>query len=90
MSGLILTISWQYALGFTGMGLLVLAWVPQTLATLRSRRCPLDTKFIILYVLASTLLTIYALIIGDVVFTVLNLLAALQSAINLFVKLRWG
>ncbi|AHL22000.1 hypothetical protein [Thermococcus nautili] len=75
-------------IGLLGMLLLVSAWVPQTLETIRTRKCPLNMQFIIIYVTASTLLTIYSYIIGDWIFFALNFLAALQSAINLVVKLR--
>jgi len=74
-------------IGLLGMLLLVSAWVPQTLETIRTRRCPLNMKFIVIYVTASTLLTVYSYIIGDWIFFALNFLAALQSAINLAVKL---
>jgi len=74
-------------IGLTGMIILVSSWVPQTIETLRTKNCPLNLNFIILYTLSSLLLTIYSILIKDIVFTILNLLAFLQSAINLLVKI---
>ncbi len=75
-------------IGLIGMLLLVSSWVPQTWETIRTRKCPLNMQFILIYVTASTLLTIYSYLIGDWIFFALNFLAALQSAINLVVKLK--
>jgi MtN3 and saliva related transmembrane protein len=74
-------------IGLLGMLLLVSSWLPQTVETLRKRHCPLNLEFIIIYVAAASLLTIYSYIIGDWIFFTLNFLSALQSAINLVVKL---
>ncbi|WP_297463580.1 PQ-loop domain-containing transporter [Thermococcus sp.] len=74
-------------IGLIGMLLLVGSWIPQTLETIRTRHCPLNLQFIVIYVTASTLLTLYAYFQRDWIFFVLNFLAALQSAVNLVVKL---
>lgn len=73
--------------GLIGMLLLVGSWVPQTVETLRKRHCPLNLEFILIYVMAASLLTVYSYIIGDWIFFTLNFLSALQSSINLSVKL---
>lgn len=79
------------ALGLIGMLLLVGSWIPQTWETIKTRSCPLNLKFILVYFTASTLLTIYAYLPPrDWIFTALNGLAALQSGINLYIKLRYG
>ena len=74
-------------IGLLGMLLLVSAWVPQTLETIRTRRCPLNLEFVIIYVAAASLLTGYSYLVGDWIFFTLNFLSALQSAINLAIKL---
>ncbi|WP_456423890.1 hypothetical protein [Thermococcus sp.] len=74
-------------IGLAGMLLLVGSWIPQTVETIRTRHCPLNLQFIVIYVTASTLLTLYAYFQRDWIFFALNFLAALQSAINLVVKL---
>ncbi|KPU63902.1 membrane protein [Thermococcus sp. EP1] len=77
------------AVGLIGMLLLVSSWIPQTLETIKNKKCPLNLEFIMVYVTASTLLTIYSYLIGDIVFLTLNSLAAFQSGINLYIKLRY-
>ena len=74
-------------IGLLGMLLLVSSWLPQTIETVRKRHCPLNLKFIVIYVAAASLLTVYSYIIGDWIFFTLNFLSALQSAINLVIKL---
>ncbi|QDA31158.1 hypothetical protein FH039_05490 [Thermococcus indicus] len=74
-------------IGLIGMLLLVGSWVPQTVETLRTKHCPLNLEFIIIYVAAASMLTVYSYIIGDWIFFTLNFLSAFQSAINLAVKL---
>ncbi len=73
-------------IGLTGMLLLVGSWIPQTWETIKTRHCPLNLQFIVIYVTASTLLTLYAYFQRDWIFFALNFLAALQSAVNLVVK----
>ena len=74
-------------IGLLGMLLLVGSWIPQTVETIKTRHCPLNMKFILIYVTAASLLTAYSYIIGDWIFFTLNFLSAFQSAINLVVKL---
>ncbi|MCX7972660.1 MAG: hypothetical protein N2657_05570 [bacterium] len=64
--------------------------MPQTIETIKTGKCPLNLNFIILYTTSSLLLTLYSLLIKDIVFTILNLLAFVQSSINLVIKLRNG
>ncbi len=73
-------------IGLTGMIILVSSWLPQTIETIKTRNCPLNVNFILLYTFSSLLLTIYSILIKDIVFTILNFLAFLQSFINLIVK----
>jgi MtN3 and saliva related transmembrane protein len=79
--------SYILILGLVGMIILVSSWIPQTIETLKTKKCPLNLKFILLYTISSLLLTIYSMLIKDVVFTILNFLAFSQSLINLVVKL---
>jgi MtN3 and saliva related transmembrane protein len=74
-------------IGLLGMLLLVGSWIPQTVETIRTKHCPLNLKFIIIYVTAASLLTVYSYLIGDWIFFTLNFLSAFQSGINLLVKL---
>ena len=82
---------WVEMVGLLGMLMLVGSWIPQTAETLKTKKCPLNMKFILIYFTASTPLTIYAYLPPrDWIFTALNGLAALQSGINLYVKLRYA
>jgi len=74
-------------IGLLGMIILVGSWIPQTLETIKSKKCPLNINFILLYTFSSLLLTIYSLLIKDLIFLILNFLAFLQSFINLYIKL---
>ncbi|RKX50217.1 MAG: hypothetical protein DRP38_01555 [Thermotogae bacterium] len=75
--------------GLIGMLLLVSSWIPQTWETIKNKKCPLNLEFVLVYIVGSTLLAIYSYLIGDWVFLTLNSLAALQSGVNLYVKLRY-
>ncbi len=72
--------------GLLGMVLLVGSWIPQTVETIRSRKCPMNLGFIVVYVIAAILLTVYSYMRRDWIFFTLNFLAALQSSVNMVVK----
>lgn len=63
---------------------IVACWVPQTYDVLKTGRVNMKLSFLILYLIGSIALTIYAL--DDVIFLTLNLLVALGSAINLYYR----
>ena len=79
-----LSIEW---VGWIGLSLLLLAWVPQTIETIKDGRYMGNLGFIILYVVASGTLATYAFLIDDAVFMTLNIFLTLGSATNLFYKL---
>ena len=74
-------------LGWIGFGILVAAWIPQTLETIRMRKTHLNMAFIIMYFSSSLLLTIYSVLQSDTVFMALNGLLTLGSGINMYFKL---
>jgi len=74
-------------IGWLGFGILVGAWVPQTLETIRDGFCAANLLFIIMYVTSSLLLSIYAYINGDAVFMSLNGMLTIGSGINLYYKI---
>lgn len=74
-------------LGWAGFAILVGAWVPQTLETIRQGYTGTNLAFIVMYVTASLLLTIYAILINDYVFIALNGMLTVGSGINLYYKL---
>lgn len=74
-------------LGWIGFTILVSAWIPQTLETIRQGYTTTNLAFIIMYVTASLLLTVYSVLIVDYVFIALNGLITIGSGINLYYKL---
>ena len=64
-------------IGIAGMVLIVLGWI------VALRDTPPPPSLSGLYAVGSMLLTIYAVVIRDIIFTILNLLAFVFSAINL-------
>lgn len=74
-------------LGWIGFGLLVMAWVPQTRETIKAGYTRTNLVFILLYVTASLILTIYSILIDDAVFMALNGTLTIGSSINLYYKL---
>jgi len=73
-------------LGLAGLTLLVLAWIPQTVETVRRRHSGLVWQFDALYAAGSLVLAYYSLLINDLVFTLLNSLAAYMALIGLYYK----
>ncbi|MFH0835093.1 MAG: lipid-A-disaccharide synthase N-terminal domain-containing protein [Candidatus Micrarchaeota archaeon] len=78
---------WQLA-GVAGMALVVVAWIPETLETIRKGRADVPLAFAAIYGVGSALLLAYALAINDFVFSLLNGAALLAALINLFYCLR--
>jgi lipid-A-disaccharide synthase-like uncharacterized protein len=74
-------------IGYIGLGAIAVCWVPQSLETIRAGRCSVNLLFLILTVLGSICLTLYAIEKADMVFSVLNTLTALGGLINLYYKL---
>jgi lipid-A-disaccharide synthase-like uncharacterized protein len=74
-------------LGYVGLTALVLCWIPQSIETIRLGRCPVNLVFLVLSSLGSLCLALYALSLGNPVFTILNCLTTLGTAINIFYKL---
>ena len=72
-------------LGWLGFAVLIMAWIPQTIDTIKAGRTEMNLAFILMYVFSSLLLTIYSVLENDLVFIALN--ALLTVGINLFYKL---
>lgn len=75
-----MTLEW---IGYVGIAAFALAWVPQSLETIRAGRCDVNPAFLSLAALGSISLTAYALLRGDAVFSVLNTLTTIGALINL-------
>ena len=68
-------------LGLLGLTMIVVAWIPETIKSLKSGQTA-KIEFLILYLLGSIFLTVYAILRADIVFTILNGLAVLFSGLN--------
>jgi len=69
-------------IGILGLVFIVIAWVPETIKSMRSGKT-IRIEFLCLYFVGSILLTIHALSIGDAVFTILNGMASILSGTNI-------
>lgn len=73
-------------LGWAGFGILVAAWIPQTIDTIKAGSTSINLAFIIMYFSSSLMLTVYSVMINDTVFIALNALLTLGSGINMYYK----
>ncbi len=70
--------------GILGAILLLIAWIPQTLRTIKTKRVGADIRFLYLLFLGSLLLTSYSVLISDYIFLFLNFAATVFGGINLY------
>lgn len=73
-------------LGWAGFAILIMAWIPQTVDTVKAGKTDMNVAFILMYVTSSLLLTVYSVLTEDVIFTALNALLTTGSGINLYYK----
>lgn len=73
-------------IGYIGLTALVVCWIPQSVDTIKQGRCPVNLMFLLLSALGSLSLAIYAASFGNMVFTILNCLTTLGTAVNIFYK----
>lgn len=74
-------------IGYVGLVLLAVCWIPQSWETIKRGRCEVNLLFLILSSLGSISLMIYAITIGDTVFSLLNAITTVGALINLFYKI---
>ena len=73
-------------LGYLGLFLVAVCWLPQTIETIRAGRCGVNTLFLFLSAIGSVCLVVYAIGRDDLVFSVLNSLTAIGAIVNLYYK----
>ncbi|MBI4418451.1 MAG: lipid-A-disaccharide synthase N-terminal domain-containing protein [Ignavibacteriales bacterium] len=73
--------------GYLGVAALVLCWIPQSIETVRAGRCNVNLSFLILSAIGSICLALYALSLGDPVFSILNVITTSGAALNIYYKL---
>jgi lipid-A-disaccharide synthase-like uncharacterized protein len=74
-------------IGYVGLTALVVCWIPQSIDTIRQGECPVNTAFLFLTALGSLSLAFYALSLGNMVFTILNCLTTLGTAVNIYYRM---
>lgn len=74
-------------LGYIGLVALVLSWIPQSIETIRLGRCPVNLTFLVLSSVGSLSLAVYAVSVGDPVFSTLNILTTGGAFLNIYYKL---
>ena len=77
----------QY-IGIIGLLALATGWIPQTAETIKKKQCNVNLYFLILNLIGSISLTIYAISLNDIIFTILNSMTGFGAIINLFYKAR--
>lgn len=78
----------MHIIGYIGLCVLTLSWLPQTFQTIREKECKVNFQFLILNFAGSFSLMVYAMLLGDAVFSILNFMTSLGAAINVFYKLK--
>ncbi|MEE9224823.1 MAG: lipid-A-disaccharide synthase N-terminal domain-containing protein [Bacteroidota bacterium] len=73
-------------IGIIGLVSIVACWIPQTIETIKTKRCNIKLSFLVLYLVGSVSLTVHAYFIGDLVFMILNSIATGEAAVNLYYK----
>ena len=72
----------MFYFGLIGLALIVIAWVPETIKSLKSKKTA-RPEFLLLYFLGSLFLTLHAMTIRDLIFIILNAIATVLSGTNL-------
>jgi len=67
-----------------GLVCILAGWIPETLETIKNRRCALNSNFALLYFLGSGSLAVYSFLTNDYIFIVLNAASTLMALINLY------
>ena len=75
-------------IGIIGLVALAAGWVPQTVETIKEKQCNINLYFLVLNFIGSVFLTIYAVSLNDLVFTILNSMTTVGAIINLYFKIR--
>src|SRR5581483_9799049 len=73
-------------IAYVGLIAFVVAWTPESIATIKRGRCDAGLSFLALMFTGSFSLMLYAGLRGDRVFFTLNFLTTMGALINLFFK----
>ena len=78
----------NYLFGLAGLALIIIAWAPGVIGTIKSGKPGMEKRFMALYFLGSASLAYYAWLLNDLPFLTLNALAALVPLIHMYFYLR--
>ena len=70
--------------GLAGLALIVIAWIPGVLETIRTKKTAMKNEFMAVYFLGSLSLTIYGWQLNSLTFVVLNGLATLVPLVHAY------
>lgn len=76
------------SLGWLGFALCFACWFPQTLQTIRTRSCQMNTRFLLLNLSGCLALILHSIARNDLPFIILNVVCACGGAINLWYVFR--
>jgi len=71
-------------LGIIGAIILAIAWLPETIQILREKKSRLNPKFSIFYFVGTLVLFSYAVLMNELVFSIVNGIVLIQTCINLY------
>ena len=71
---------------YVGLAAFSVAWVPQSIDTIKSGRCEVNALFLFLSMTGSLALMLYALMRGDAVFSTVNALTTLGALVNIYYR----
>jgi len=75
--------------GILGLVLILAAWIPGTISTIKTKKVGMSKEFILLYLFGSLFLTIHSILLQDFVFLILNAGATFVASINLYYSLKY-
>ena len=76
-------------LGMIGAVFILVAWLPQTIKSLKDRERDESWAFMLLYTFGTLLLLVHSVRINDIPFTLLNGVILAVSCVNLSAKVFW-
>ncbi|MCX8202352.1 MAG: lipid-A-disaccharide synthase N-terminal domain-containing protein [Candidatus Micrarchaeota archaeon] len=70
--------------GIIGMIFIVLAWIPQTIKTIKTKTVGIEPKFLWLYMFGCIGLILYSVYISDPIFIGLNSISLVFNLVNIY------
>ena len=78
----------MHIIGYVGLTAVATGWIPQTYQTIKEKDCKANMQFLILNFIGSFSLMVYAIILNDIVFSILNFMTSLGAIINFYYKFK--